>query len=332
MFSEKKKMVIKTFKNILDIYKKISFYYVIENQKKNIFLIGYDSIIYFLKKYIFKKIDNNKKYILNYVNNLDIKLIISFILSSSIVIAFSFFMLIFSIKKDHYIDSNINQNNINNTVESNSKKDNKDEKEKAETVRISEIALDEEINAQNSYNRSSYSFDVNRKIKTLKKVHIFNNEDWNSINNIINEETEFIVDKIVSPGGYLMYKIAEGEYKGNYITANEKLVDIIDKNDNFSFEFVDKPLKLKILSNITEYTDVELKNVKQTVYKGTEIKAGGFLVKSNRLVYKTYDNNFLPIDPTKITEQEFVQEQPIKKENKNTKNNNKIVKSKKNKK
>ncbi len=332
MFSEKKKMVIKTFKNILDIYKKISFYYVIENQKKNIFLIGYDSIIYFLKKYIFKKIDNNKKYILNYVNNLDIKLIISFILSSSIVIAFSFFMLIFSIKKDHYIDSNINQNNINNTVESNSKKDNKDEKEKAETVRISEIALDEEINAQNSYNASSYSFDVNRKIKTLKKVHIFSNEDWNSINNIINEETEFVVDKIVSPSGYLMYKIAEGEYKGNYITANEKLVEVIDKNDNFSFEFVDKPIKLKILSNITEYTDVELKNVKQTVYKGTEIKAVGFLIKSNRLVYKTYDNNFLPIDPTKITEQEFVQEQPIKKENKNTKNNNKIVKSKKNKK
>lgn len=265
-----------------------------------------DSLKYFInliKYYIYKIIlrKNIKKPTKS--DNIIISILSSFFFALLISI-FLFFILKFSVsEKQSYGDYNITKIDEHATNKSIDNKQENPEEKNTVVERVSSTAIDEEISAQSSYKYATYTFNVDRTISTKEKVHIFNTANWYDFSSILPEGTKFNVNFMTSPGGYMMYQIKDGEYAGKFITANNNLVNIDNKNDNINTEFINKPIAIKILENTSSYTSKDLKNIKALVYKGVVLNINGLGVSNNnRLIYHVSDGSFIVIDNSKTLE------------------------------
>lgn len=254
-------------------------------------------IKYYFYKYIFKKninlySDNNKK-------NLFVSSVLSILYSILLSILIFIIFKVSISEKQSYGDYNISKlENI-----SISEIDTEETQRKEIVERVSTTAIDEEISAQSSYKYSTYKFNVDRTITTVEKVHIFNSDNWNDFLKIIPENTELNVNSIVSPGGYMMYKIADGEYKDKFITANTNLVNIKKNNDKINLSNIKKPIAIKIIDNTILYSDQDLKATKSLVYKNVILNINGLGInKNNRLIYHITDGSFVLVDNSKVIE------------------------------
>ena len=231
--------------------------------------------------------------------------------------------------KEHYVSFDDLQTTAVDTTDEMKKQKEAEEKakileaqEKANAARIDPEAQDEEITAKLAGTFVSYSFDVNREITVNKKLHTFKSENWSDTGDVIEAGTKFTVDKLVSPAGYMMYRISSGDHAGQFVTANEKFISIDKKNDNFS-NFVSRPVAIKFLASQNVYADQEINNARVTMSNGAVLNISGYgISKNNRLIYHITDGSFIPVNPVRLTEvnRESANSKNINKEDKNSSN------------
>lgn len=282
-----------------------------KNNNKNIFELFIDLIT-------LKKNKNSSSIKENIKLNSYLSVISAILIISIMMISFNFLLS----KKEVYSDYTFNIND-NKTVTENTNSQEETNKQLEIIERISTTAIDEELDAQASFKGNSYSFNVDRIITTKEKIHLFKTANWADIGEILKEKSILKVNKLVSPGGFMMYQIAEGEYKNMFITANPKLVDA-EINDDINTEFINKPVAIKILTNSNSFNNKELTSIKKLLYKNNTLNISGLGVYNNRLIYYISDGSFVPINPNKISEttRENSKEDKDSKEKSNNKTTN----------
>ena len=301
-----------------------------ENKLENIFIAAFTSIKVFVLKYIFKKDVKDYNGIKKTAKNIKVKIAISFILAIFLSLCFLIMLKFISSAKEHYVSFDDLQTTAVDTTDEMKKQKEAEEKakileaqEKANAARIDSEAQDEEITAKLAGTFVSYSFDVNREITVNKKLHTFKSANWSDTGDVIEAGTKFTVDKLVSPAGYMMYRISSGDHAGQFVTANEKFVSIDKKNDNFS-NFVSRQVSIKFLASQNVYKDQEINNVRVTMSNGAVLNISGYgISKNNRLIYHITDGSFIPVNPVRLTEvnRESANSKNINKEDKNSSNN-----------
>ena len=300
-----------------------------ENKLENIFIAAFTSIKAFVLKYIFKKEVKDYNGINKTAKNIKVKIATSFILAILLSLCFLIMLKFISSAKEHYVSFDDLQTTAVDTTDEMKKQKEAEERakileaqEKANAARIDLEAQDEEITAKLAGTFVSYSFDVNREITVNKKLHTFKSANWSDTGDVIEAGTKFTVDKLVSPAGYMMYRISSGDHAGQFVTANEKFVSIDKKNDNFS-NFVSRQVAIKFLASQNVYKDQEINNVRVTMSNGAVLNISGYGVsKNNRLIYHITDGSFIPVNPVRLTEinRESANSKNINKEDKNTSN------------
>ena len=299
------------------------------NKLENIFIAAFTGIKAFTLKYIFRKDVKDYNGIRKTAKNIKVKIATSFILAILLSLCFLIMLKFISSAKEHYVSFDDLQTTAVDTTDEMKKQKEAEEKakileaqEKANAARIDSEAQDEEITAKLAGTFVSYSFDVNREITVNKKLHTFKSANWSDTGDVIEAGTKFTVDKLVSPAGYMMYRISSGDHAGQFVTANEKFVSIDKKNDNFS-NFVSRPVAIKFLASQNVYTDQEINNARVTMSNGAVLNISGYgISKNNRLIYHITDGSFIPVNPVRLTEvnRESANSKNINKDDKNSSN------------
>ena len=299
------------------------------NKLENIFIAAFTGIKAFTLKYIFRKDVKNYNGIRKTAKNIKVKIATSFILAILLSLCFLIMLKFISSAKEHYVSFDDLQTTAVDTTDEMKKQKEAEEKakileaqEKANAARIDSEAQNEEITAKLAGTFVSYSFDVNREITVNKKLHTFKSANWSDTGDVIEAGTKFTVDKLVSPAGYMMYRISSGNHAGQFVTANEKFISIDKKNDNFS-NFVSRPVAIKFLASQNVYTDQEINNARVTMSNGVVLNISGYgISKNNRLIYHITDGSFIPVNPVRLTEvnRESANSKNINKEDKNSSN------------
>ena len=299
------------------------------NKLENIFIAAFTGIKAFTLKYIFRKDVKNYNGIRKTAKNIKVKIATSFILAILLSLCFLIMLKFISSAKEHYVSFDDLQTTAVDTTDEMKKQKEAEEKakileaqEKANAARIDSEAQDEEITAKLAGTFVSYSFDVNREITVNKKLHTFKSANWSDTGDVIEAGTKFTVDKLVSPAGYMMYRISSGDHAGQFVTANEKFVSIDKKNDNFS-NFVSRQVAIKFLASQNVYKDQEINDVRVTMSNGAVLNISGYgISKNNRLIYHITDGSFIPVNPVRLTEvnRESANSKNINKEDKNSSN------------
>ena len=300
-----------------------------ENKLENIFIAAFTSIKAFVLKYIFKKEVKDYNGINKTAKNIKVKIATSFILAILLSLCFLIMLKFISSAKEHYVSfDNLQTTAVDTTDEMKKQKEAEERakileaQEKANAARIDLEAQDEEITAKLAGTFVSYSFDVNREITVNKKLHTFKSANWSDTGDVIEAGTKFTVDKLVSPAGYMMYRISSGDHAGQFVTANEKFVSVDKKNDNFS-NFVSRQVAIKFLASQNVYKDQEINDVRVTMSNGAVLNISGYgISKNNRLIYHITDGSFIPVNPVRLTEvnRESANSKNINKEDKNSSN------------
>ena len=300
-----------------------------ENKLENIFIAAFVGIKAFTLKYIFRKDVKDYNGIKKTSKNIKVKIATSFILAILLSLCFLIMLKFISSAKEHYVSFDDLQTTAVDTTDEMKKQKEAEEKskileaqEKANAARIDSEAQDEEITAKLAGTFVSYSFDVNREITVNKKLHTFKSANWSDTGDVIEAGTKFTVDKLVSPAGYMMYRISSGDHAGQFVTANEKFVNVDKKNDNFS-NFVSRQVAIKFLASQNVYKDQEINDVRVTMSNGAVLNISGYgISKNNRLIYHITDGSFIPVNPVRLTEvnRESANSKNINKEDKNSSN------------
>ena len=300
-----------------------------KNKLENIFIAAFVGIKAFTLKYIFRKDVKDYNGIRKTSKNIKVKIATSFILAILLSLCFLIMLKFISSAKEHYVSFDDLQTTAVDTTDEMKKQKEAEEKakileaqEKANAARIDSEAQDEEITAKLAGTFVSYSFDVNREITVNKKLHTFKSANWSDTGDVIEAGTKFTVDKLVSPAGYMMYRISSGDHAGQFVTANEKFVSIDKKNDNFS-NFVSRQVSIKFLASQNVYKDQEINDVRVTMSNGAVLNISGYgISKNNRLIYHITDGSFIPVNPVRLTEvnRESANSKNINKEDKNSSN------------
>ena len=300
-----------------------------ENKLENIFIAAFVGIKAFTLKYIFRKDVKDYNGIRKTSKNIKVKIATSFILAILLSLCFLIMLKFISSAKEHYVSFDDLQTTAVDTTDEMKKQKEAEEKakileaqEKANAARIDSEAQDEEITAKLAGTFVSYSFDVNREITVNKKLHTFKSANWADTGDVIEAGTKFTVDKLVSPAGYMMYRISSGDHAGQFVTANEKFVSVDKKNDNFS-NFVSRQVAIKFLASQNVYKDQEINDVRVTMSNGAVLNISGYgISKNNRLIYHITDGSFIPVNPVRLTEvnRESANSKNINKEDKNSSN------------
>ena len=300
-----------------------------KNKLENIFIAAFVGIKAFTLKYIFRKDVKDYNGIRKTSKNIKVKIATSFILAILLSLCFLIMLKFISSAKEHYVSFDDLQTTAVDTTDEMKKQKEAEEKakileaqEKANAARIDSEAQDEEITAKLAGTFVSYSFDVNREITVNKKLHTFKSANWADTGDVIEAGTKFTVDKLVSPAGYMMYRISSGDHAGQFVTANEKFVSVDKKNDNFS-NFVSRQVAIKFLASQNVYKDQEINDVRVTMSNGAVLNISGYgISKNNRLIYHITDGSFIPVNPVRLTEvnRESANSKNINKEDKNSSN------------
>ncbi|MBF1212386.1 transporter [Gemella morbillorum] len=300
-----------------------------KNKLENIFIAAFVGIKAFTLKYIFRKDVKDYNGIRKTSKNIKVKIATSFILAILLSLCFLIMLKFISSAKEHYVSFDDLQTTAVDTTDEMKKQKEAEEKakileaqEKANAARIDSEAQDEEITAKLAGTFVSYSFDVNREIRVNKKLHTFKSANWADTGDVIEAGTKFTVDKLVSPAGYMMYRISSGDHAGQFVTANEKFVSVDKKNDNFS-NFVSRQVAIKFLASQNVYKDQEINDVRVTMSNGAVLNISGYgISKNNRLIYHITDGSFIPVNPVRLTEvnRESANSKNINKEDKNSSN------------
>ena len=300
-----------------------------KNKLENIFIAAFVGIKAFTLKYIFRKDVKDYNGIRKTSKNIKVKIATSFILAILLSLCFLITLKFISSAKEHYVSFDDLQTTAVDTTDEMKKQKEAEEKakileaqEKANAARIDSEAQDEEITAKLAGTFVSYSFDVKREITVNKKLHTFKSANWADTGDVIEAGTKFTVDKLVSPAGYMMYRISSGDHAGQFVTANEKFVSVDKKNDNFS-NFVSRPVAIKFLASQNVYKDQEINDVRVTMSNGAVLNISGYgISKNNRLIYHITDGSFIPVNPVRLTEvnRESANSKNINKEDKNSSN------------
>ena len=300
-----------------------------KNKLENIFIAAFVGIKAFTLKYIFRKDVKDYNGIRKTSKNIKVKIATSFILAILLSLCFLIMLKFISSAKEHYVSFDDLQTTAVDTTDEMKKQKEAEEKakileaqEKANAARIDSEAQDEEITAKLAGTFVSYSFDVKREITVNKKLHTFKSANWADTGDVIEAGTKFTVDKLVSPAGYMMYRISSGDHAGQFVTANEKFVSVDKKNDNFS-NFVSRQVAIKFLASQNVYKDQEINDVRVTMSSGAVLNISGYgISKNNRLIYHITDGSFIPVNPVRLTEvnRESANSKNINKEDKNSSN------------
>lgn len=300
-----------------------------KNKLENIFIAAFVGIKAFTLKYIFRKDVKDYNGIRKTSKNIKVKIATSFILAILLSLCFLIMLKFISSAKEHYVSFDDLQTTAVDTTDEMKKQKEAEEKakileaqEKANAARIDSEAQDEEITAKLAGTFVSYSFDVKREITINKKLHTFKSANWADTGDVIEAGTKFTVDKLVSPAGYMMYRISSGDHAGQFVTANEKFVSVDKKNDNFS-NFVSRQVAIKFLASQNVYKDQEINDVRVTMSNGAVLNISGYgISKNNRLIYHITDGSFIPVNPVRLTEvnRESANSKNINKEDKNSSN------------
>ena len=300
-----------------------------KNKLENIFIAAFVGIKAFTLKYIFRKDVKDYNGIRKTSKNIKVKIATSFILAILLSLCFLIMLKFISSAKEHYVSFDDLQTTAVDTTDEMKKQKEAEEKakileaqEKANAARIDSEAQDEEITAKLAGTFVSYSFDVKREITVNKKLHTFKSANWSDTGDVIEAGTKFTVDKLVSPAGYMMYRISSGDHAGQFVTANEKFVSVDKKNDNFS-NFVSRQVAIKFLASQNVYKDQEINDVRVTMSNGAVLNISGYgISKNNRLIYHITDGSFIPVNPVRLTEvnRESANSKNINKEDKNSSN------------
>ena len=302
------------------------------NKLQNIFVVALTFIKAFFLKYVLRKNVENYAEIHKTAKNIKVKIATSLILATLLSICFLITLKFVSSAQEHYVSFDDFQTTAVDSTEEMKKQKEAEEKakileaqEKANAARIDSEAQDEEITAKLAGTFVSYSFDVNREITTSKKIHSFKSANWSDTGDVIEAGTKFTVDKLVSPAGYMMYHISSGEHAGQYITANEKFINI-DKKDDQLANPISRPVAIKFLASQNIYSDESLNNIRVTMSSGAVLNINGYgISKNNRLIYYISDGSFVPVNPVRLTEinRESTKSKDISNENSNSSNSQK---------
>ncbi len=302
------------------------------NKLQNIFVAAFTSIKATVMKKIFKKDVENYDNIKKTGSNIKVKIATSLILATLLSIFFLITLKFVSSAQEHYVSfDDLQTTQVDSTEEMKKQKEAEEKakileaQEKANAARIDSEAQDEEITAKLAGTFVSYSFDVKREVTVNKKIHSFKSANWSDTGDVIESGTKLKVDKLVSPAGYMMYRISSGEHSGQYITANEKFVSIDKKEDQLSNP-ISRPVAIKLLASQNIYSDEELSKVRVTMSNGAVLNINGYgISKNNRLIYYISDGSYVPVNPVRITEvnRESANSKDINKENNNSSNNQK---------
>ena len=302
------------------------------NKLQNIFVAAFTGIKATIWKKIFKKDVENYDNIKKTGSNIKVKIATSLILATLLSIFFLITLKFVSSAQEHYVSfDDLQTTQVDSTEEMKKQKEAEEKakileaQEKANAARIDSEAQDEEITAKLAGTFVSYSFDVNREVTVNKKIHSFKSANWSDTGDVIEAGTKLKVDKLVSPAGYMMYRISSGEHSGKYITANEKFVSIDKKEDQLSNP-ISRPVAIKLLASQNIYSDEELSKVRVTMSNGAVLNINGYgISKNNRLIYYISDGSYVPVNPVRITEvnRESANSKDINKENNNSSNNQK---------
>ena len=302
------------------------------NKLQNIFVAAFTSIKATVLKKIFKKDVENYDNIRKTGSNIKVKIATSLILATLLSIFFLITLKFVSSAQEHYVSfDDLQTTQVDSTEEMKKQKEAEEKakileaQEKANAARIDSEAQDEEITAKLAGTFVSYSFDVKREVTVNKKIHSFKSANWSDTGDVIEAGTKLKVDKLVSPAGYMMYRISSGEHSGKYITANEKFVSIDKKEDQLSNP-ISRPVAIKLLASQNIYSDEELSKVRVTMSNGAVLNINGYgISKNNRLIYYISDGSYVPVNPVRITEvnRESANSKDINKENNNSSNNQK---------
>ena len=302
------------------------------NKLQNIFVAAFTSIKATIWKKIFKKDVENYDNIKKTGSNIKVKIATSLILATLLSIFFLITLKFVSSAQEHYVSfDDLQTTQVDSTEEMKKQKEAEEKakileaQEKANAARIDSEAQDEEITAKLAGTFVSYSFDVNREVTVNKKIHSFKSANWSDTGDVIEAGTKLKVDKLVSPAGYMMYRISSGEHSGKYITANEKFVSVDKKEDQLSNP-ISRPVAIKLLASQNIYSDEELSKVRVTMSNGAVLNINGYgISKNNRLIYYISDGSYVPVNPVRITEvnRESANSKDINKENNNSSNNQK---------
>ena len=296
----------------------------VDNKPKNIFMVSLLSIKTFISKSILRnKVENYDK-IQKVAKNIKVRIATSIILALLLSICFLVTLKFISSSKEHYIGFGETNNSAVDTTDELKKQKEAEEKEKilkaqeqANAVRIDSEAQDEEITAKLAGTFSSYSFDVDREVTVNKKIHAFKSASWSEPGEVIEAGTKLTVDKIISPAGYIMYRISSGNLQGQYITANEKFVSVDKKNDQLE-NFISRPVAIKFLTTQNIYSNESLSSIRTTYGNGAQLNINGIgISKNNRLVYHVTDGTFVPVNPVRVTEVNREAPKPKNNENDN---------------
>ena len=302
------------------------------NKLQNVFVAAFTGIKATIWKHIFRKDVENYDNIKKTGSNIKVKIATSLILATLLSIFFLITLKFVSSAQEHYVSFDELQTTEVDSTEEMKKQKEAEEKakileaqEKANAARIDSEAQDEEITAKLAGTFVSYSFDVNREVTVNKKIHSFKSANWSDTGDVIEAGTKLKVDKLVSPAGYMMYRISSGEHSGKYITANEKFVNVDKKEDQLSNP-ISRPVAIKLLASQNIYSDEELSKVRVTMSNGAVLNINGYgISKNNRLIYFISDGSYVPVNPVRITEvnRESANSKDINKENNNSSNNQK---------
>ena len=302
------------------------------NKLQNIFVAAFTSIKATVLKKIFKKDVENYDNIRKTGSNIKVKIATSLILATLLSIFFLITLKFVSSAQEHYVSfDDLQTTQVDSTEEMKKQKEAEEKakileaQEKANAARIDSEAQDEEITAKLAGTFVSYSFDVKREVTVNKKIHSFKSANWSDTGDVIEAGTKLKVDKLVSPAGYMMYRISSGEHSGKYITANEKFVSVDKKEDQLSNP-ISRPVAIKLLASQNIYSDEELSKVRVTMSNGAVLNINGYgISKNNRLIYYISDGSYVPVNPVRITEvnRESANSKDINKENNNSSNNQK---------
>ena len=312
------------------------------NNLQNIFVAAFIGIKSFIWKHILRKDVENYDNIKKTRSNIKVKIATSLILATLLSIFFLVTLKFVSSAQEHYVSFDELQTTEVDSTEEMKKQKEAEEKakvleaqEKANAARIDSEAQDEEITAKLAGTFVSYSFDVNREVTVEKKIHSFKSANWSDVGEVIEAGTKLKVDKLVSPAGYMMYRISSGDHSGKYITANEKFVKVEKKEDQLSNP-ISRPVAIKLLASQNIYTDESLSKVRVTMSNGAVLNINGYgISKNNRLIYYISDGSYAPVNPVRITEvsRESANSKDINKENNSNssnKENNSTSNTKKN--
>ena len=302
------------------------------NKLQNIFVAAFTGIKATIWKKVFKKDVENYDNIKKTGSNIKVKIATSLILATLLSIFFLITLKFVSSAQEHYVSfDDLQTTQVDSTEEMKKQKEAEEKakileaQEKANAARIDSEAQDEEITAKLAGTFVSYSFDVNREVTVNKKIHSFKSANWSDTGDVIEAGTKLKVDKLVSPAGYMMYRISSGEHSGKYITANEKFVRVDKKEDQLSNP-ISRPVAIKLLASQNIYSDEELSKVRVTMSNGAVLNINGYgISKNNRLIYFISDGSYVPVNPIRITEvnRESANSKDINKQNNNSSNNQK---------